>query len=110
MMSLFIMANFTTLKVHSLVSDGKHLFVAGESPEVPMVYMGDYGEPYGNMSKGWRTIGSWCKNFQCFQTGGTNSIDIVGDTLYNANWENLLKFPLDKLDSAIADGNDFHWN
>lgn len=50
------------------------------------------------------------KNFQCFQTGGTNSIDIVGDTLYNANWENLLKFPLDKLDSAIADGNDFHWN
>lgn len=73
--------NSPTLKVHSLVSDGKHLFVAGESPEVPMVYMGDYGEPYGNIPKGWRTIGSWCKNF--------------------------LKFPLDKLDSAIADESDY---
>lgn len=94
----------------TLISDGEHLFVSGGISDEPYVYMGDYGEPYGNISKGWRTIGSWCKNFQCFQTGGTNSIDIVGDTLYNANWENLLKFPLDKLDSAIADGNDFHWN
>ena len=107
-MSLFIMANFTTLKVHSLVSDGKHLFVAGESTEVPMVYMGDYGEPYGNIPKGWRTIGSWCKNFQCFPSGGgTYSLDVIGDTLYVANWKNFLKFPLDKLDSAIAHESDY---
>lgn len=91
----------------TLISDGEHLFVSGGISDEPYVYMGDYGEPYGNISKGWRTIGSWCKNFQCFQTGGTNSIDIVGDTLYNANWENLLKFPLDKLDSAIADESDY---
>ena len=100
--------NSPTLKVHSLVSDGKHLFVAGESPEVPMVYMGDYGEPYGNIPKGWRTIGSWCKNFQCFPSGGgTYSLDVIGDTLYVANWKNFLKFPLDKLDSAIADESDY---
>ena len=73
-----------------------------------MVYMGDYGEPYGNIPKGWRAIGSWCKNFQCFPSGGgTYSLDVIGDTLYVANWENLLKFPLDKLDSAIADESDY---
>ena len=44
----------------SLASDGKHLFVAGSLPW-PFVYMGDYGEPYGNEEKGWRAIhGNFC--------------------------------------------------
>lgn len=34
-------------------------------------------------------------------------MDIIGDTFYVANWKNLLKFPLDKLDSAIADKSDY---
>ena len=70
--------------------------------------MGDYGEPYGNIPKGWRKVGSWCKNFNCLEGGGTTySMDVIGDTLYVANWKNLLKFPLDKLDSAIANEKDF---
>ena len=90
-----------------LVSDGTHLFVAG-GDGIPYVYMGDYGEPYGNIPKGWRKVGSWCKNFNCLEGGGTTySMDVIGDTLYVANWKNLLKFPLDKLDSAIANEKDF---
>lgn len=91
----------------ALASDGKHLFVAG-GDNVPYVYMGDYGEPYGNIPKAWRRVGSLCKNFHCLPNGGgTTSMDIIGDTFYVANWKNLLKFPLDKLDSAIADKSDY---
>lgn len=93
----------------SLVSSGEHLFIAGNNPSIPMVYMGDYGEPYGNIPKGWRKVGSWCAGLsRCLFAGGTTySMDVVGDTLYVANWKNLLKFPLDKLDFAIANEKDF---
>ena len=103
------MANFTTLKVHSLVSDGKHLFVAGESPEVPMVYMGDYGEPYESEPKGWRMLNrNWCTSKGKCQTGSTvQSLDVVGDTLYAAAADGLFRFPLSELDSAIT--NEFSY-
>lgn len=101
----FIYTNTSSPK--TLVSDGKHLFVAG-GDNVPYVYMGDYGEPYGNIPKAWRRVGSLCKNFNCLPNGGEiSSMDIIGDTLYVADRKNFLKFPLDKLDSAIANENDY---
>jgi hypothetical protein len=100
--------NASDISAKSLVSSGKHLFAAGEGNGIPYVYMGDYGEPYGNIPKGCRKVGSWCKNFNCLEGGGTTySMDVIGDTLYVANWKNLLKFPLDKLDSAIANEKDY---
>ena len=36
----------------TLISDGEHLFVSGGISDEPYVYMGDYGEPYGNITKG----------------------------------------------------------
>ena len=79
------------------------LFVAGDDPSLPAVYMGDYGSPYGNEEKGWRLVnGNWCDDWKCIANDGTYDMIAVGDTLYLANWEGVLKFPLVDLDSAIS--------
>lgn len=92
----------TPSRKHALVSDGEHLFVAGSG--VPAVYMGDYGAPYGNEPKGWRSVrAGWCVNLRCLSSEDSYGMDIVGDTLYLANWKGLLKFPLADLDAAIAE-------
>lgn len=92
---------------YSLASDGKHLFVAGEWPSLPAVYMGDYGEPYGIEEKGWRYVdGNWCTT-SCMSADGTYDMEVVGDTLYMANWKGLLKFPLADLDSAISNRDPY---
>ena len=91
----------------SLASDGKHLFVAGSLPW-PSVYMGDYGSPYGNEEKGWRAIyGNFCANMICLTHSSSYGIVIVGDTLYEANKEALLKFPIKDLDEAISDQESY---
>ncbi|MDO5576008.1 MAG: hypothetical protein Q4F84_02915 [Fibrobacter sp.] len=93
--------------IETLVSDGKHLFVSGK-PAMPQVYMGDYGEPYGNIPKGWRDLkDGWCTEYKCVSTATLYSLDVIGDTLYAAAWEGLFKFPLADLDSVIADESDF---
>ena len=91
----------------SLASDGKHLFVAG-SNAAPYVYMGDYGEPYGNEEKGWRwVLGNLCSHLSCLVRDASFDMVAVGDTLYVANWEALLKFPLKDLDEAISDQESY---
>ena len=91
----------------SLASDGKHLFVAG-SDAAPYVYMGDYGPPYGNEEKGWRWIfGNLCSHLSCLVRDASFDMVAVGDTLYVANWEALLKFPLKDLDEAISDQESY---
>ena len=91
----------------SLASDGKHLFVAG-SDAAPYVYMGDYGPPYGNEEKGWRWIfGNFCSHLICLAHAASFDMVAVGDTLYVANWEALLKFPLKDLDEAISDQESY---
>ena len=92
----------TPSRRYALVSDGEHLFIAGDPPW-PAVYMGDYGMPYGNEEKGWRFVkGNFCENLRCLSTQATYDMEVVGDTLYLANWSGVLKFPLADLDSAIA--------
>ena len=91
----------------SLASDGKHLFVAGSLPW-PFVYMGDYGEPYGNEEKGWRKIyGNFCPGYICLAHGSSYGMVAVGDTLYVANTTALLKFPLRDLDVVISDEKSY---
>lgn len=92
----------------AIVSNGEHLFVTGD-PSCPRVYMGDYGEPYGNIEQGWRFVrAGWCKKTGCpVGSALTYSIDIVGDTLYAPTWVGLYKFPLADLDSAISGQSDF---
>lgn len=91
----------------SLAPDGKHLFVAG-SNAAPYVYMGDYGEPYGNEEKGWRWVfGNLCSHLSCLVRDASFDMVAVGDTLYVANWEALLKFPLKDLDEAISDQESY---
>ncbi len=91
----------------SLTSDGKHLFVAGSLPW-PSVYMGDYGTPYGNEEKGWREVyGNFCANMICLTHGSSYGMVAVGDTLYVANKEALLKFPLKDLDEVISDQESY---
>ncbi len=86
----------------SLASDGEHLFVAGSLPW-PSVYMGDYGEPYGNEPKGWRKIyGNFCPRYICLSHGSSYGMVAVEDTLYVANTTALLKFPLRDLDVVIS--------
>lgn len=105
-------SNYSILKntrseVKTIVSDGKHLFLSGNSA-LPMVYMGDYGEPYGNIRKGWRRLrDGWCTEYKCVSTATLYSLDVIGDTLYAAAWEGLFKFPLADLDSVIAGEDDF---
>lgn len=87
----------------SLASDGEHLFVAGSNPPWPSVYMGDYGEPYGNEEKGWRKIyGNFCPRYICLSHGSSYGMVAVEDTLYVANTTALLKFPLRDLDVVIS--------
>ena len=70
--------------------------------------MGDYGTPYGNEKKGWREIkGNFCPNYICLAHGAANDMLAVGDTLYVANKEALLKFPLRDLDEAISDEESY---
>jgi len=92
--------------VKTLVSTGEHLIVAGKDPGLPVVYMGDKGEP-----KGWRDLGygSWCPNSfgRCIALA-TYGLDIVGDTLYAAAWEGVFKFPLSDLESAIANESSYY--
>ena len=91
----------------SLASDGKHLFVAGSLPW-PSVYMGDYGDPYGNEKKGWRKIyGNFCPRYICLAHGSSYGMVAVGDTLYVANTTALLKFPLRDLDIVISDEKSY---
>lgn len=103
----YLIRKNSTFDVKTLVSDGKHLFISG-NPACPMVYMGDYGEPYGNIPLGWRYVdGGWCTKTKCVSTATLYSLDVIGDTLYAAAWEGLFKFPLVDLDSSIADESDF---
>lgn len=91
----------------SLASDGKHLFVAGSLPW-PSVYMGDYGAPYGNEKKGWREVkGNFCPNLICLAHGSSYDMTAIGDTLYVANEEALLKFPLKDLDRTISEQKSY---
>ena len=91
----------------SLASDGKHLFVAGSLPW-PSVYMGDYGAPYGNEKKGWREVkGNFCPNLICLTHGSSYDMTAIGDTLYVANEESLLKFPLKDLDRTISEQKSY---
>lgn len=94
--------------IKDLATDGKHLFISGDA-SCPKVYMGDYGEPYGNIPKGWRAMMlGWCaEKGGCISKNATYSLDVVGDTIYAAVWEGLFKMPLSDLDSAIAGQSDF---
>lgn len=72
------------------------------------VYMGDYGEPYGNEEKGWRKIyGNFCPGYICLAHGSSYGMVAVGDTLYVANTTVLLKFPLRDLDVVISDEKSY---
>ena len=98
-------------RIMNVVTDGKRLFISGKAPNVnhcPKVYMGDYGEPYGNVPKGWRAMMlGWCDDKGCVTSDATYGLDVVGDTIYAAAWEGLFKMPLSDLDSAIAGQSDF---
>lgn len=98
-------------RIMNVVTDGKRLFISGKEPNVnhcPKVYMGDYGEPYGNVPKGWRAMMlGWCDDKDCVTSDATYGLDVVGDTIYAAAWEGLFKMPLSDLDSAIAGQSDF---
>ena len=94
-------------RIMDVVSDGKHLFISGKD-HYPKVYMGDYGEPYGNVPKGWRTMRlGWCDDKGCVTDDATYGLDVVGDTIYAAAWKGLFKMPLSDLDSAISGQSDF---
>lgn len=98
-------------RIMNVVTDGKRLFISGKGPNVnhcPKVYMGDYGEPYGNVPKGWRAMMlGWCDDKGCVTRDATYGLDVVGDTIYAAAWEGLFKMPLSDLDSAISGQSDF---
>ncbi|GHV16138.1 hypothetical protein AGMMS49938_15810 [Fibrobacterales bacterium] len=92
-------ATITPQHVWSLASDGENLFAAGDWSAIPMLYMGDRGEP-----KGWKKIDrdGWCPDGQFFCNGlVTYDMEAIGDTLYAVAWEGVYKFPISKLDSAI---------
>lgn len=98
-------------RIMNVATDGKRLFISGKGPNVnhcPKVYMGDYGEPYGNVPKGWRAMMiGWCDDKSCITNDATYGLDVVGDTIYAAAWEGLFKMPLSDLDSAISGQSDF---
>lgn len=95
--------------INAFATDGKHLFSGGRIPSIPMVYMGDYGPPYGNDPKCWRLIdGNWCTKHKCQSKDAIQSLDAVGDTLYAATGDGLFKFPLAELDSAIANEDSYY--
>lgn len=95
--------------INAFATDGKHLFSGGRIPSIPMVYMGDYGPPYGSDPKGWRLIdGNWCTKHECQSKDAIRSLDAVGDTLYAATGDGLFKFPLAELDSTIAKEDSYY--
>lgn len=95
--------------INTITTDGKHLFSGGNIPSIPMVYMGDYGQPYENEPKGWRRIAlNWCTKHECQSKGAIQSLDAVNDTLYAATGDGLFKFPLAELDSAIANEDSYY--
>ena len=64
--------------------------------------------PYGSEYKGWREIyGNFCANMICLAHGSSYGMVAIGDTLYVANKEALLKFPLKDLDEAISDQESY---
>lgn len=90
MLAYFIRHNTPGGTPLSLVSSEEHLFIAGNDPSIPMVYMGDYGEPYGNIPKGWRKVGSWCAGLsRCLFAGGD-------DLFYGCHWRHSLCGKLEK--------------
>ena len=91
---------------HALVSDGEHLFSFGDR-SYPKVYMGDYGEPYGNIPRGWRKIAGENIKGQQLPTQRIYGGDVVDGVLYAASYEGLYKIPLKNLDSIIANEKDF---
>ena len=91
---------------HALVSDGEHLFSFGDR-SYPKVYMGDYGEPYGNIPKGWRKIAGENIKGQQLPTQRIYGGDVVDGVHYVASYEGLYKIPLKNLDSIIANEKDY---
>ena len=91
---------------HALVSDGVHLFTFGDR-SYPKVYMGDYGEPYGNIPKGWRKIVGEINNGKHIPTSLIYGGDVIDGMLYAASYEGLYKIPLKNLDRIIANEKDF---
>ena len=91
---------------HALVSDGVHLFTFGDR-SYPKVYMGDYGEPYGNISKGWRKIVGEINNGKHIPTSLIYGGDVIDGMLYAATYKGLYKIPLKNLDRIIANEKDF---
>ena len=94
--------------LRSFATDGNHLFVSGQYQSCPMVYMGDYGEPYGNISQGWRCIAKgWVGKYWSLSTMGVYGLDIIDGFLYAAAYEGLYKLDLRELDSAIYGEDDY---
>ena len=91
---------------HALVSDGVHLFSFGKR-SYPKVYMGDYGEPHGNIPKGWRKIAGEKIDGQILPTTSIYGGDVIDGMLYAATYEGLYKIPLKNLDRIIANEKDF---
>ena len=91
---------------HALVSDGVHLFTFGDR-SYPKVYMGDYGEPYGNIPKGWRKIVGEINNGKHIPTSLIYGGDVIDGMLYAATYKGLHKIPLKNLDRIIANEKDF---
>ena len=91
---------------HALVSDGVHLFAFGDR-SYPKVYMGDYGEPYGNIPKGWRRIAGEEIDGQILPTTSIYGGDVIDGMLYAATYKGLYKIPLKNLDRIIANEKDF---
>ena len=92
---------------HALVSDGVHLFSFGNR-SYPKVYMGDYGEPYGNIPKGWRKIvGATINGKHILPDALIYGGDVIDGMLYAASYEGLYKIPLKNLDRIIANEKDF---
>ena len=64
--------------------------------------------PYGSEYKGWREIfGNFCPSMICLAHGSSYGMVAIGDTLYVANKEALLKFPLKDLDEAISEEESY---
>lgn len=91
---------------HALVSDEVHLFTFGDR-SYPKVYMGDYGEPYGNIPKGWRKIVGEINNGKHIPTSLIYGGDVIDGMLYAATYKGLYKIPLKNLDRIIANEKDF---
>lgn len=93
-------------EIHSLVSDGVHLFASGDR-SYPKVYMGDYGDPYGNIPRGWRRIAGEVINGKIMPTSKIYSLDVIDGFLYAVSYEGLFKISLKNLDKIIANEKDF---